>query len=667
MAEDRACSGYGLDEILRAGEGHPDTEGPVSLTQCHDCVPQSSHAGDNGDGPVPHADHLVQSAGLKTGRHEEEVRACFNGMGPCLIEPDMDAHVGRECLPEIPESLLECRVPIAEDHQLCIRLDQGRDGIQYAVDALLFHQAADDAEYRGVVCREREHVEQGAFAFTLALEVPGPVAPCGQGVGGGIPDLGIDAVRDACEFVRDSLEEALEAAPELGGLYLTGVGGTHGIDGIREHDACLHHVDPAEEFHAFRVEVFVGQKEHGPQDRIKEALVGEIVDGEKAAHVLDPCVLEVCEDQGCLPVVAVDDVDIADEADELDAGPREEGEPFEVVGIIVACIGVQARPVRKERVGDEEGRIVGKHPGFGYPGACEDGEISPGFQGKVEIPDLPVQGHDHGAAYALAVELGGQRGADISQPACLGVRRHLRGAQQDLHCIHARIIHDPGTTRKDGASRRMMHLLLRRILGILGSMDREEFEHSLREFESQVKKKLPSMINSYLANRGNREFEGAFTHLVEMLHKHRKMLLKDLSKVAKLEQKTRYFNAAYNMDSQLRSMDNRDAFKAQMNLRRRRVHAPVVYDLGAGPEEGELLNADDAGVLLETTEKVSVDQEVRISLDGKKARGKAMWSIPDETGRVETGVKLLDPSEDFLDEVRKAIKGSAKKSGNPRD
>ena len=209
-------------------------------------------------------------------------------------------------------------------------------------------------------------------------------------------------------------------------------------------------------------------------------------------------------------------------------------------------------------------------------------------------------------------------------------------------------------------------MLLRGIFGILVDMNREEFEHSLKEFESQIRKKLPSMINSYLANRGNREFERAFTHLVEMLDKHRKALLKDLSKVAKLEQKTRYFNAIYNMDSQLRSMGNRDAIKAQMKLRRHRVHAPVVYDLGTGPEEGELLNADDAGLLLETTEKVSLDHEVRISLDGKKARGKAMWSIPDETGRVETGVKLLNPSEDFLDEVKKVL-DPAKKSGNPGD
>jgi len=198
-------------------------------------------------------------------------------------------------------------------------------------------------------------------------------------------------------------------------------------------------------------------------------------------------------------------------------------------------------------------------------------------------------------------------------------------------------------------------------------MTREEFEISLKEFESQIKKKLPSMINSYLINRGNREFEAAFTHLVETLGRQRKNLLKDLTKVARLEQKTRYFNATNNMDSQLRSMGNRDALKQQAKLRQHRVHAPLVYDLGAGPEEGDLLNADDAGVLLETMEKVSIDHEVRINLAGKKARGKAMWSIPDETGRMETGVKLLNPSEDFLEELKKIIRKPAKKHKNPHD
>ena len=204
-------------------------------------------------------------------------------------------------------------------------------------------------------------------------------------------------------------------------------------------------------------------------------------------------------------------------------------------------------------------------------------------------------------------------------------------------------------------------------LGYALSMTREEFEIALKDFESQVKKKLPSMINSYLMNKGNREFEAAYTHLIETMNRQRKALLKDLTKVARIEQKTRYFNAIYNMDSQLRSMGNRDALKQQAKLRHHRVHTPVVYDLGTGPEEGDLLNADDAGLLLETSEKVSIDHEVRINLAGKKARGKAMWSIPDDSGHMETGVKLLNASDEFMKELKKILVGPAKKPSNPHD
>ncbi|MGC9324646.1 MAG: hypothetical protein ACP5G0_07860 [Desulfomonilia bacterium] len=186
-------------------------------------------------------------------------------------------------------------------------------------------------------------------------------------------------------------------------------------------------------------------------------------------------------------------------------------------------------------------------------------------------------------------------------------------------------------------------------------MTREEFEIALREFETQIRRRLPSMINVYLANRGNREQEAAFTFLMESLNRQRKMLHRDLPKVARQEQKTRFFNAVYTMDSQFRSMHNKESLQQQMKLRRHRIHAPAVYDIGTGPEEGDILNVNEDGVLLKTAEKVSVDREVRLSVSGKNARGKAIWSISCPSGEVETGVKLIDISEEFLDEIKKLI------------
>ncbi|HPC48304.1 MAG TPA: hypothetical protein PLW83_09670 [Deltaproteobacteria bacterium] len=198
-------------------------------------------------------------------------------------------------------------------------------------------------------------------------------------------------------------------------------------------------------------------------------------------------------------------------------------------------------------------------------------------------------------------------------------------------------------------------------------MTREEFERSLSDFETKVKKRLPSVIGAYLANRSNREFEAAFTHLVDSLDRQRRLLSRDLPKVAKLEQKTRYFNAVTSLDAQLRSMDNRSALMDQMRLRQHRARAPVVYDIGCGPEPGEILNAEGLGIVLETSEKVSSECEVTLEVKGKRARGKALWSIPEETGKVETGLRLVNPPDDFIEEVRRIIAGIPSESPEPSD
>lgn len=190
-------------------------------------------------------------------------------------------------------------------------------------------------------------------------------------------------------------------------------------------------------------------------------------------------------------------------------------------------------------------------------------------------------------------------------------------------------------------------------------MSREEFEKALKDFEVQIRKRLPSMINGCLVNKGNREVEAAFDHLLNMLWKTRKELIKDLSKVARHEQKIRYFNAIYNMDSQLRSMSNKDALLKHLKFRRHRMSAPVVYDIGKGPENGDVLNIDEDGILIATREKVQPDQEVRVTVSGKKARGKALWSLLDESGRAETGVKLTEVPEDFIDEIRQHVEDKA--------
>ena len=193
-------------------------------------------------------------------------------------------------------------------------------------------------------------------------------------------------------------------------------------------------------------------------------------------------------------------------------------------------------------------------------------------------------------------------------------------------------------------------------------MNREEFEKELQSFEEQVRKRLPSMINISLANKGNREQETAFRHFLETLQRQRKVLLRYISRVARPTQRVRYFNTTYNMDSQLRSMTNRDTFREHLKFRHHRMETPVVYDIGVGPEPGEILNVSEDRLLIKTREKVHVDQELKVSISGKSARGKALWSITQDDGVVETGVRLMEISSELMDELNKCLDDITDKS-----
>jgi hypothetical protein len=186
-------------------------------------------------------------------------------------------------------------------------------------------------------------------------------------------------------------------------------------------------------------------------------------------------------------------------------------------------------------------------------------------------------------------------------------------------------------------------------------MTPQEFENALKDFELNVQKRMPSMVNVYLANRGVREHETTFNHFIENLKRQRAVILRDIPRLAKPAQKIRYFNTVYNMDSQLRSMGNRDILKDRMRKRRHTMEAPVNYDIGQGPEAGTLINVFDDGVLLKTSHKVALDHEVVVMMSGCSVRGKAVWSIASENGNAETGVKLIDVPQELITELNKLM------------
>jgi hypothetical protein len=172
-------------------------------------------------------------------------------------------------------------------------------------------------------------------------------------------------------------------------------------------------------------------------------------------------------------------------------------------------------------------------------------------------------------------------------------------------------------------------------------MEKEEFEKALVEFEKLVRKKLPAMINMTIATKGNREMQNNFNYFIETLKRMRTTITRELEKVARPAQRMRFFNTANTMESLLRAMYGRNSIQERLKQKQHKIHEQVTYNSGQGSIESEILNVFEDGVLLKTFEKMSLEREIDITLgDGRNVHGKVIWSIPEEDGSVETGVKL---------------------------
>jgi hypothetical protein len=187
-------------------------------------------------------------------------------------------------------------------------------------------------------------------------------------------------------------------------------------------------------------------------------------------------------------------------------------------------------------------------------------------------------------------------------------------------------------------------------------MDKDEFEKTLVEFEKLVRKKLPAMINMAMAARGNREIQSNFNFFIETLKRERNAINRDIERVARPAQRMRFFNTINTMESLLRAMQGRNTIQERLRQKQHTLHEHITYNSGQGAVDGELLNVFHDGLLLKTSEKMAVDKEIELILDdGRNMHGKVIWSIPEDDGSVETGVKLNDVSSKLDDELHKLI------------
>ena len=172
-------------------------------------------------------------------------------------------------------------------------------------------------------------------------------------------------------------------------------------------------------------------------------------------------------------------------------------------------------------------------------------------------------------------------------------------------------------------------------------MEKEEFEKALVEFEKLVRKKLPAMINMTMASKGNRELQNNFNFFIESLKRMRTSITRELERVARPAQRMRFFNTINTMESLLRAMYGRNSIQERLKQKQHKIHEHVTYNSGQGSVDGEILNVFEDGVLLKTFEKMPLEKEIDVTLsDGRNVHGKVIWSIIEDDGSVETGVKL---------------------------
>ncbi len=249
----------------------------------------------------------------------------------------------------------------------------------------------------------------------------------------------VDAVQDAAQHARATAEDVVATLAVEGHLQLVRIARAHRGEEVRVAERALHVVDGV----AVAVELVarggdVGEAQHLLEDLVAVlALELDVVDGEDRldARALRDLLVELPQEdaaQGCLPVVAVQDValELRDLGDGLADGLGEEREALAVVEVAVEAVALEVGLVVHEvevEVLEREllDAAVLVAPGEGH---VEVGHVL--HLVAVLLRDARVLGQDHGHASARVLEGARKRPRHVAQAAGLGERNGLGGREE---------------------------------------------------------------------------------------------------------------------------------------------------------------------------------------------------------------------------------------------
>ena len=339
------------------------------------------------------------------------------------------------------EELLILAVALAQDDQLEREFHHIMEHLTNQVQALVGHQAADDAHdgHVGLFPQPQQPL-QLRLAHVLAAHVVLGVVPGDMRVGSGVVAGHIDAVEHAGELVAALAHDAVQPVGKVCHLQLVGVGGGDGVDRIGAQDGALEQVHvPVHEDGAV-VRPAVVQAEQVAQGVLAvAALVLDVVDGQRGADAAEAVlphavVLEVDGHQRRLPVVAVDHLrPEAQVGQHAHHGPGEEAEALSVihvaveVGTVEILLVVQEVPGHAVLLHGEKAAVV-VPPGKVHIVIAKIGQLI------AEALFHPlVQRQDHRHLGTFGCQSRRQGAGHVCKTAGFTKRNSLAGCIQNLH------------------------------------------------------------------------------------------------------------------------------------------------------------------------------------------------------------------------------------------
>lgn len=393
-------------------------------------IGETTGGANNGDGAVAHRDHLAEAARFKAGRHEEHVTTGIDEGGHISIVFEEGGHFIVVVRSELTEHVFVLIGTSTEDNKLGIAgmaVEEEVHGLAHDIEPFLVVKARNHGKERDIIpLGETGHGLESAFVGFFAIEVIEGEGLFDAGIGGGIPEVVVEAIEDTMDIKVAMAEEFFEVGPPFTGHDFTGVAGANGIDHGGVVDTAGHEVNLAVRFFAEGV----GLHAHIVKDIPRAvALVGEVMDGEDGGEGAVPIGVlagggEPHDGGGGVPVMGVEDIGFPLEGDgEVEGGAAEEGEAIGVVTVAIDVITVE-----EVAFGDEvDGDIGIGDSAFEDAGGEEadahgdfEGDIGDGDIGEGALFDFAVGGHDDADVVAEGFEGDGEASGDIAEAASFG-------------------------------------------------------------------------------------------------------------------------------------------------------------------------------------------------------------------------------------------------------